>query len=398
MKKTLTLLLLSLIITMNIYSQKKVNADKFYNFTKNYALVKKGMELRFIDTLGNIMPEMKVNQPINSFSFKEYGIQGNGLYISGGPNHQGIKNIKGEYVFKPIFNIKKYHNFFILKPSFNAKKKDLIITNLNGEIIYKETYTIEKQVFPVNNEIFAIRYLKSSIANEYSYSEIKNIKTGETTEKIFTNVFPEVNGLIKAYKYNEEEGANKWGFINTKFKTIIDFVYSNKPGDLIDNRILVKSRDNKFGFIDATGEIIIEPKFLEAKHFVNGYALVKVHKRKFLVSNKAYNYGYRVIDQNGKIVLDLKNLEPITRLYYKKLNPIESNGIIRVKIKNKFSYIQALLDIKSGKIIKTKYNKIHKFNSGLALVEFKDENRKNTFGYINKNGKLILVKGLVSKF
>lgn len=398
MKKTLTLLLLSLIITMNVYSQKKVNADRFYNFTKNYALVKKGMELRFIDTLGSIIPEMEVEQKIEDILSTDYGIQGDGLYISGEPNHQGIKNIKGEYIFKPIFNIKKYHNFFILNPSFNAKKKDFIITNLNGEIIYKETYTIKKQVFPVNDKIFAIRYLKNSITNKYSYSEIKNIKTGETTEKIFTNVFPEVNGLIKVYRYNEEEGANKWGFIDTKFKTVIDFVYSNEPGDLIDNRILVKSRDNKFGFIGATGEIIIEPKFLEAKHFVNGYALVKVHKRKFLVLEKTYNYGYRVIDQNGKIVLDLKNLEPVTSLYYKKSNPIESNGIIRVKIKNKFSYIQALLDIKSGKIIKTKFNKIHKFNSGLALVEFKDQNKKNTFGYINKKGKLILVKGLVSKF
>lgn len=397
-RKHTIVILLALICSISMYSQKEVNADEFYSFTKNYALVKKGNDLRFIDTLGNIIPKMKVDQNISSIFSTDYGIQGNGLYFTGKINHQGIKNTKGEFLFNPEFNIKKYHNYFILKPNLESKKKELIIINENGKIIYKDKFNTGQEILPVSNELIAIKEKYNPLSNNSNnLFAIKNLKTGKTTEKVFSIVYPEVNGLIKAYKYTEKEGAAKWGFINTKLKTVIDFIYSKEPGNLIENRILVKSKGNKYGFIDSAGKLIIEPTYIEAKHFVNGNSLIRIHKRKYL-ADRSYNYGYRVIDVNGKVVKDLKDLIPSAKFYFKQINPIENNGIIRVKIKNKLSYIQGLLDINSGMLTKTTYSEIYRFNSGLAVVKFRGKNKKITFGYINKKGELLLVKASLNKF
>ncbi|MDD7914098.1 WG repeat-containing protein [Polaribacter ponticola] len=285
---------------------------------------------------------MKVNQSVQYITSTDYGMQGNNIYITKEQSGSGIKNTKGEFLFEPFYNIESFHGYFILNPNLNSKKDDFIIINKNGKIIYKEKNTSKKQVFPINDEIFAIRYQKNNnsyVANNYGYSEIKNIKTGKVTERVFSSVLPEVNGLIKAYRYNEKEGAGKWGFLDENFKTAIGFIYTNKPGDLYDNRILVKSKDRKYGFIDKRGRLIIEAKFLEAKHFVNGYAMVKLHKKKYSKESKKYNYGYRVIDVNGRIIRDLEDAVPATFHSLKSINAIENEGVVRIKINQKKGFL-----------------------------------------------------------
>ena len=403
MKNIKTIILFfAILFSIKLYSQKKVDADKFYSFTNNYALVTKGNDLRFIDKLGNIIPEMRVNQSIQYITSTDYGMQGNNIYITKEQTGSGIKNTKGEFLFEPFYNIQSFYGYFILKPNSNSKNENFIIINKNGKIIFDEKYTLDKEVYPINDEIFAIRYQKNNnsyIANNYGYSEIKNIKTGKVTERAFSSILPEVNGLIKAYKYNEKEGAGKWGFLDTDFKTVIDFIYTNKPGDLYDNRILVKSKDRKYGFIDKSGRLIIEAKFLEAKHFVNGYAMVKLHNKKYSKESRKYNYGYRVIDVNGRIIRDLEDAVPATSHSLKNINAIENEGIVRIKINQKKGFpINYILGIESGEIIETKYRRIYRFNSGLALVEFIDKNKKMTYGYINKKGDLKIVKEVKNKF
>ena len=400
--KKIRILLLIVMCSLSQYSQKKVNADKFYSFTNNYALVKKGNDLRFTDKLGNVIPEMKVNQSIQYITSTDYGMQGNNIYITNEQSGSGIKNTKGEFLFEPFYNIESFYGYFILKPNSNSQKENFIIINKNGKIIYEEKYTLKKEVYPISNEVFAVRYQKSInsyIANNYGYSEIRNIKTGKVTERVYSSVLPEINGLIKSYRYNEKEGTVKWGFLDTDFKTVIDFIYTNKPGDLIDNRILVKSKDRKYGFVDKSGKLIIEANFLEAKHFVSGYAMVKLHKKRYIKELKKYNYGYRVIDVNGEIIRDLEDAVPATLHSLKYINAIENEGIVRIKVNQEKGFpINYILDIKTGEIIETNYRRIYRFNSGLALVEFMNEDKKMTYGYINKKGELKIVKEVKNKF
>lgn len=396
-KRNFSITILLFIISFNTYSQKEISADKLYNFTNNYAIVEKGDQLQFIDTLGNINPKMKVYQIINSIFSNDYGVQGNDIYITRESGMSGVKNISGKYIFEPNYDIEVYHDFFILKTSHKSKNKTrkLIVIDKNGKIIYKETIPLfdYKKVLPLSTELIAFSDTRSGRNNLF---EIKNINTNATTGKVFTKVNHQVNGLIKVRKYNEKEGAYKWGFINLKFETIIDFIFSKEPGNLIENRILVKSKDKKFGYIHDKGKLIIEPKYIEAYNFVNGKALVKVHHQKRL-PNKKINNGYRFIDLEGKIIKDFESLIPSK--FSKKLNPIESNGIVRVKIRdNGYLYTQCLLNIETGELIKTKYDIIYSFNSGFAVVRFKDEYKKRRTGYINKKGELVLVKALESKF
>lgn len=321
-------------------------------------------------------------------------MQGNGLYIHEESEVSGIKNIKGEYLFQSKYNIETYYNYFILKTSAKFKNRKIIIIDKDGKSIYSEALKSSRNIFPVNNYLIAEEDKKSG---RNTFFRLRNLKTKETSERIYSKVYNEVNGLIKVRKYIKKDGEFKWGFINTNFETVIDFIYSNEPGGFIENRILVKSKNKKFGFIDEKGKLVIEPTYIKAFDFVNSKALVRIHRKKYL-ANKKVNYGYRIIDANGKIIQDLENMKLSNN--YSKENPIEENGTIRVNIKNG-SYIsstQYLFNINTEKISKNSYDNIEQFNSGFAVVEFKDEDKKKRVGYINKEGKLIFIKALLNKF
>ena len=91
---------------------------------------------------------------------------------------------------------------------------------------------------------------------------------------------------------------NKYGFIDKTGKIIVepqfDSVYSFIEG-LASVRV-----DGKYGFIDNTGKIIIKPQFDTISYFSEGLASVFVDGK------------YGVIDKTGKIVIE-SQLGPIGR-------------------------------------------------------------------------------------
>ena len=196
--------------------------------------------------------------------------------------------------------------------------------------------------------------------------------------------------------------ANRKFFINRKEETI-------KDGDLV--RIL---SEQKVGYVNKKGEVIIKPTFYEAKDFFDGLAAVKISGK----------WGY--IDKTGKIIIEplfdcaYPFLEGLARVgiggaergingsYIKKLGYIDktgkmviepqfeiadgfSEGLAAVAIKDMSSgkwegfYKYGYID-KSGKfIIKPQFINAYEFNDGLALIETKSE-----YGYIDKTGKFVI--------
>ena len=83
-------------------------------------------------------------------------------------------------------------------------------------------------------------------------------------------------------------------------------------------------RSPRYGYIDKTGKMVIEPEFEEARHFSEGLARVKVNGK----------WGY--INESGKIVIkpQFENAREF------------SEGLARIRLNKKWGYID-----KSGKLV-----------------------------------------------
>lgn len=119
--------------------------------------------------------------------------------------------------------------------------------------------------------------------------------------------------------------GNAWAFVDKDGSKVIDFrkdLVSSKTDDnwypkFIEGKCLIRKMvdgENFYGFINKEGKTVIEPQYLNATNFTNGFALIiKLDKSKMgtntalgkkMVNLKMEEY---VIDATGKIVKFLDN-------------------------------------------------------------------------------------------
>lgn len=112
---------------------------------------------------------------------------------------------------------------------------------------------------------------------------------------------------------------NQWAFINTKGDIVVNFrsdLVTTKSEDgnypiFKDGRcLIIKEKDgiSYFGYIDASGKVVVEPLFLNASNYNNEVAIVlKLVKEELgkneVLGKKVVNYKYFevAIDPNGNI-------------------------------------------------------------------------------------------------
>ena len=168
----------------------------------------------------------------------------------------------------------------------------------------------------------------------------------------------------------------KYVFVDETGKIIFNTPWNwNAPG-FHEGLAAVKGDNNKFGYIDKAGSLVIPYKWEDADFFYEGLAAVKDDEGK---------WGY--IDKNGKLIISFKEWRRVWHF---------SDGLARVEEKNERS---GFID-KTGKLVipcqwKTEWSYHHNamvqknwwvFNNGLALVV--DESKR--YGFIDKVGKLII--------
>ena len=132
---------------------------------------------------------------------------------------------------------------------------------------------------------------------------------------------------------------NQWGFINAAGDLVVDF-----RSDLVENEKVSTARDlgvatqevplmqedraiikkniegiNYYGFIDETGEVVIEPEFLNVSLFNNGKALALKLEGEQLGRNDvlgkrviSYKYDVVFIDKDGEVLQYLSGPFPVS--------------------------------------------------------------------------------------
>lgn len=167
----------------------------------------------------------------------------------------------------------------------------------------------------INGSTFCVKCgtnLNGQASNNMNYTPIQNEQIqqpiiGQPTEQLQqpTNNYSQI--------LNNETGINKFSFINNKTKKILlivifaliviaGFILIKNIGggskdykaDLFDPKkpILIK-KDNKYGYINDNGKIIINPIYEEASNFNGKYSIVKTKE-----DDKEI---YQIIDKKGKV-------------------------------------------------------------------------------------------------
>lgn len=362
-------------LSSNNYFLKKENNQKIYNIESN-----KEIKIDEISYLGNDLYKISING--------RYGIIDKDL------------NIKVQMINDEIYSNGK--QVLVI----NGLEKYLLDSNLNKKIL-KKYY--EKIRLGIGNYLYINIHGKYGVINNSEevivipkYDEIlnlnnKNILIGSKGgDSYFINLDKHIERRVNYENYSVESGNkimvskdDKIGYINDLGEEFIPVEYDGgfsfsdkkdfiqlKKGDswyLLDlktfnfkkllfddigeyaDEYMVVEKDEKFGYINKSGEIKIPLKYVIAEEFKEGIAIV------------GNENGFGVIDKSGKVVIEL----------------------IYDKIFVRGSYIYVIKDEKYGlfskkgrEIIPTVYEKLGMEKDG--IIYFKD-NKNSGILKLNKN-------------
>lgn len=158
------------------------------------------------------------------------------------------------------------------------------------------------------------------------------------------------------------ESDEKYGFKNSAGEVVLPALY--QYAENFENGLALAVQDNKYGFIDTTGKFIIPNIYDQAVSFIDDMSFVSLNNNVF------------GIDKNGKKIAVLKydELEGSIR---------RSRNLIGVKLNGKLG----MIDYKGNEVIPPIYDLIWPRipSKKLAFVCLDDK-----MGIIDNNGKLIL--------
>lgn len=169
---------------------------------------------------------------------------------------------------------------------------------------------------------------------------------------------------------------NKWGYIDKTGRLIIPFKF-DMADDFSEGLAAVEIKE-KTGYIDKTGKFVIPPRFLSGFPFSSGMALV-VFRR--FEEDKLHMNKLGYIDKSGKLMIQLKEALDSKSLHISYKELFFSEGLVSVTQNNKVGFID-----KAGKqIIPPRYADAQAFSEGLAAVRISDK-----YGYIDRSGKMVI--------
>jgi hypothetical protein len=267
-----------------------------------------------------------------------------------------------------------------------------------------------------------------------SYSQYKWRLINSNDEFINSESYPRAksisNGLFAVSRETYNSKIVKWAIIDVNGNQITDFEFDHIDNYFVEGLCLVW-KDNKKGFINLSGDIVIECKYNDARRFNNGYAQFD---RGFLDKDgKEYHIPFSygsiynsegefasVKKDNYKWIVINKKCEPIFEIVAGYLSEFKEGVAIFKKSKYGFidntgkqisdddyyeaqPFSEGLAYVGSGYINKNNifvippdklkgswggynYTKYYPFSEGLALVKTFD----NHYGFIDKKGNLVI--------
>jgi hypothetical protein len=209
-----------------------------------------------------------------------------------------------------------------------------------------------------------VRRYKSGFYAEQSWREIYRLYMTDFSQETFNKfkeAYPdypykeelETDFRLQNYTFLPFREDNKWGYINELGEIMIKPSYDDVS--LFSEGLAVVMKEGKYGYIDKAGKTIIELRFQDAELFKNGCAVIK------------QDTLYGLINKTGEILIPPA---------YDELSEASSEIYIAVK-DNSSGYIHRNGDTLTGLI----YDLANEFYNGYAIV-----NKDEKFGLLNAGG------------
>lgn len=299
------------------------------------------------------------------------------------------------YLQKDKYGYFDLNGKIVINPQFSfasAFREDLALVKTTGE---KSKFGfIDKQgKFAINPTYKNATVFQEGIAWVVSDNTAPSAidKNGET--KFVLKEAEEVRLFSEGLAaFSKVDSTAKWGFVDKSGNQVINPQFID-VGNFSDGKCAVRNKDGKWGYIDKSGKIIINYQFDNANRFVNDKAVVSLDEKagvidgngKYLV-NPQFQHIYLdndryLISQDDKYGWCDKEGKFIINPQFDDANFFGSSKLASVKIGDKFGYID-----EEGKItINSQFDEASQFIGDLAIVKTGDK-----YGLIDINGKYII--------
>ena len=285
-------------------------------------------------------------------------------------------NKKGEKLVDIYFNeIESFYNGVAV-----VKNQQLYyLLNRSGQII-SEGY---EEITTNNNNVYVCK--KNGV-----YGAIDS-----KARQIIPFIYQKLGDFTNGYSYYQK---GKIGLINLKNQTLPDIW--DWISEVNSEQLIIVKRNNKFGIINTSGELIIEPKYdliqecgqsiyLLVDNANYGFYNIKdkcfetyieyTYKNQ-LIANEYFNGTYfklyrnndvGIIDKNGKLTINYGVYQNIT---------FNENNLLKVQKNNKYGFI----DYKQKPIVPIEYEYADNFATQSSIVS-----KSNSYSIIDHKGKII---------
>ncbi len=356
-----------------------VAADYFGEFREGLCAFKKGEKWGFMDTLGDIVLEPSL---VFSSDHYDYPCYSNGLCFL-------PKGKEGNDTC-PVF-INRMGKEMVKNPSYREASPFCdgyaIAKTISGKFVYITRKGV--QAFPSLVQQAGTATLKPNRCFSEGLSVYRDLKKNRygffnTSGTIvipaqFIDAEDFKEGLAAVLK-TTQKGERKWGFIDNTGATVIDFTFSNKPGNFSEGLSRIKDAKGKVGYIDKTGKVVIGTQYAGGYDFSDGMAFVFIPTKPFPVT----------INKAGDIIREI----PVSKFELKV--PVTNGfGVFSEGGGRSFGTIAS-----DGTIILTSsnvdkeiiYKSIGEFHDGLSKCQAQTGN-KMVDGFINKAGNFVIIRG-----
>ncbi len=222
---------------------------------------------------------------------------------------------------------------------------------------------------------------------------------------VFTQASNFNNKRAQISLFDPTDSATITGYISPKGEFLFRIETYEVGYDYHDGLLRMRSADQMgmaFGFRDSMGNYIIQPRFDAALDFSEGLAAIMLGTKWgftspmddftiFPVYDEAYSFNESLafvrsekkkgfINKKGKMMINLSSYDEVSPFIYEDMIAVRKNG--------KMGFVD-----KKGKLkVKTIYNNniLSAFGNGLAAVAITDNAGATKYGYINKEGKMII--------
>lgn len=294
----------------------------------------------------------------------------------------GFIDANGKIIIEPQFDY-AYHNFSEdLCYAELGDRQGLI--DINGNFIIELADSVEFVANFVNGyATLNCGYNKNGIINKEGKVIVPAIHTKALVNEDADSLYFRIIG---------KENSSDWYMADRNGK-IIGTQCDSINGGFVNGLCALKIK-GKWGYMDPSGEMVIEPQYDYAKTFAaNGIARVKKGKEYIFIDkagNQLLRYDYiftgfskdrAFVLIDGERQLINKQGEIICKINADAVSSFRDDNYALILKDNKASLIDTLGNI----VLETEYGFISTFNNGIAAVEKGDE-----YGFIDISGKEII--------